>query len=65
LVDTPQKGGQGFAGTGWRQDQGVLAALDGRPTLRLGRRRRAEGRLKPGADGRAEKRQGIWRAKCI
>ena len=55
LVDAPQERGQRLAGTGGRQDQGVLANLNGRPGGRLRRSRFSEGFTKPGAN-----RQGEW-----
>ena len=47
LIDAGQKGGQCLAGARGRGDQHVLAGLDRRPGLLLGRRRCAETRLEP------------------
>ena len=46
LIDPPQKRGQCLAGTGRREDQCVVTALDGGPAGGLGRRGRAESLLK-------------------
>ena len=42
IINTPQKGGKGFARAGGRENQGVLAGSNHRPALRLRRTRRRE-----------------------
>ncbi len=54
LVDGPQERGQRLARPGRRDHQRVLAPADGRPGLRLRRRRLGEGGAEPGPGGLAE-----------
>ena len=42
-IESPQKGGQGFACARWRKDQGVASSRYGGPALRLRWRGRCEG----------------------
>lgn len=64
-VNAPEEGGQGLAGAGGGQDQGVLATLDGRPAFNLRRRRLAEGSAEPIADGWGEGLQHVVHAAII
>ncbi len=58
-IEAGEEGGQGLAGAGRRQDEGVTAGGDGRPALPLGRRRLAQGRTEPVAHRRQEEIQGV------
>jgi hypothetical protein len=54
LIDGPEERCQRLARAGGRQDESVLAALDGRPALGLGRCGLAKGLGEPGLDCRQE-----------
>lgn len=64
-VEAPEEGGEGFAGTGGRKDQGAFAAGDDRPAHPLGGGRCVEDSAKPfGRDGvkagEGIRRRAIW-----
>lgn len=53
-IDGPEEGGQRLSGTRGGQDEGMLAAPDGRPSQRLGRRGLPEALPEPGPQRRGE-----------
>jgi len=57
-VDGREEGRERLAGSGGGRDQHVPAGLEGRPGLRLRRRRRGEAVVEPVGDGRMK--QGHW-----
>ena len=61
----PQEGGQRLTGAGGRQDEGMLAALDGRPALGLRRRRHAHGLGEPPAHGRREGAEDVAHGQIV
>ena len=59
LVETPEEGRQGLAGPGGGEDEGGLAAGDGRPAFALGRRDGLEDSAEPGGGDGVEDSQGV------
>ena len=58
-IERPEERRECLAAAGRGMDQRVMAGRDGGPTFSLGLRRRLEGRLEPGPDGRPERGERI------
>ncbi len=64
-VEAPEEGGEGLAGAGGGQHQGVVARRDGRPALGLRRGGLGEGGGEPGADRRREAFERVGRGHPV
>ena len=59
VIEAGEKSGQGFAGAGRGENEGILAGGDGGPALPLSGGRLAERGAEPVLDGREEEVRGL------